>query len=371
MNIDHVHFYIEDARAWSNWFVKTMGLESIGQRTSLHTHSEILQVGNTAIVLSSPLALSSPVANFLRSHAPGVADLAFCVSNLEQIFQQAVQAGAKVLQPIQQQQHAQGRLRWGTISAWGSVCHTLVERSGMTSLLPEGEDDQTANLIARCNHSSPTCTDTLAVDGIDHVVLNVAADAFESAIAWYRNVLGFEPKQSFTIQTEHSGLLSQVMTHPLNGIQLPINAPTSASSQIQEFLNLNGGSGIQHIALKTSNIVQAIQYLRQRGLLLLQVPQNYYKHLGERLNTALTVAELQMIQEQEILVDWDDERQPALLLQTFTQPIFEIPTFFFELIERRSCLRDGQWQTVEGFGERNFYALFAAIEQEQRQRGTV
>jgi 4-hydroxyphenylpyruvate dioxygenase len=371
MKIDHVHFYVEDAQAWSNWFGKTMGFESMGQQTNLHTHSEILQVGNTAIVLSSPLALGSPVANFLRSHAPGVADLAFQVSDIEQVFQQAVQAGAKVLQPIQQQQQTRGCLRWGTLAAWGSVCHTLVERSGITSLLPKHRDDQAATPLIQFNHFTQGCTNQSNVDGIDHVVLNIAADTFESAIAWYRNILGFESAQAFTIQTKYSGLLSQVMVHPQGGIKLPINAPISASSQIQEFLDLNGGAGIQHIALKTSNIVQAIKDLRQRGLSLLQVPQNYYKQLEARLNVTLTPSELQPIQEQGILVDWDDEYHPALLLQTFTQPIFELPTFFFELIERRSRFRNGQWQTVEGFGERNFYALFSAIEEEQRQRGNV
>jgi len=49
-----------------------------------------------------------------------------------------------------------------------------------------------------------------------------------------------------------------------------------------------------------------------------------------------------------------------LLLQIFTQPIFEKPTFFFELIERRDRAR--------GFGEGNFRALFAAIEREQQKR---
>ena len=43
-------------------------------------------------------------------------------------------------------------------------------------------------------------------------------------------------------------------------------------------------------------------------------------------------------------------------MQIFTQPIFDAPTFFFEIIERRS--------QAQGFGEGNFLALFEAIEQE-------
>jgi 4-hydroxyphenylpyruvate dioxygenase len=62
-------------------------------------------------------------------------------------------------------------------------------------------------------------------------------------------------------------------------------------------------------------------------------------------------------------VDWEENSPEALLLQIFTQPIFEQPTFFFELIERRLQAR--------GFGEGNFRALFEAIEREQMKRGSL
>ena len=52
-----------------------------------------------------------------------------------------------------------------------------------------------------------------------------------------------------------------------------------------------------------------------------------------------------------------------MLLQTFTKPIFTQPTFFFEIIERRS--------QATGFGEGNFRALFEAIEREQMKRGSL
>jgi 4-hydroxyphenylpyruvate dioxygenase len=62
-------------------------------------------------------------------------------------------------------------------------------------------------------------------------------------------------------------------------------------------------------------------------------------------------------------VDWQEQSSQALLLQTFTQPIFKQPTFFFELIERR--------KEAQGFGEGNFRALFEAIEREQLKRGSL
>lgn len=57
-----------------------------------------------------------------------------------------------------------------------------------------------------------------------------------------------------------------------------------------------------------------------------------------------------------------------MLLQTFTQPIFAEPTFFFEIIERSTYREAGQLKQAQGFGEGNFRALFEAIEQAQIKR---
>ncbi|HEY9883047.1 MAG TPA: hypothetical protein V6C98_05505, partial [Thermosynechococcaceae cyanobacterium] len=89
----------------------------------------------------------------------------------------------------------------------------------------------------------------------------------------------------------------------------------------------------------------------------------------------LTPAIVQQLEEQQILADWQDKVEPAVLLQTFTQPIFDEPTFFFELIQRQAIqLADGtddRSQRAQGFGEGNFRALFEAIEREQMKRGSL
>ena len=59
-----------------------------------------------------------------------------------------------------------------------------------------------------------------------------------------------------------------------------------------------------------------------------------------------------------ILVDKDEE---GYLLQIFTKPVMDRPTFFFEIIQRKGS---------NSFGKGNFKALFEAIELEQKKRGT-
>ncbi len=373
MKLDHIHFYVEDATASRDWFVNHMGFQALASGASRDTLTTVVKSGAVYIVLSSPLTSASPVAQFLRVHPPGVADIAFVVSDLEGVMERAVANGAKVLQPVQQQQLAQGRWKWAKIAAWGSLTHTLIERLGNTPLLPIFADSEITTEFFSPTQQQGTTTrglplhrtsDSGLFSGIDHVVLNVATGDLERALSWYEEVLGFQRQQRFMIETENSGLRSQVMVHPASGVQFPINEPTSANSQIQEFLDVNQGPGIQHIALQTPQIVKAIAQLRHRGLSFLPIPSTYYTQLRtQHQGLPLSTAELEEIAAQQILVDWHNEASQALLLQTFTQPIFEQPTFFFELIERRS--------QAKGFGEGNFRALFEAIEREQLKRGSL
>jgi 4-hydroxyphenylpyruvate dioxygenase len=338
MEIAHVHFYVENAKAWRDWFVHYLGFTAVSSEiSSSHTHTEMVQSGAICFLLSSPLIPTSPVAEFLHQHPPGVADIAFNVRNLEDAIARAAAHGATILEPIQQYPG----YKCSKIAAWGGMTHTLMEKEAKP--LP--------------GQNRPIFT------AIDHIVLNVAVGELESAVVWYKNILDLQPQQTFKIQTDRSALYSQVMVSRNGSVQIPINEPASSNSQIQEFLNVNCGAGIQHIALRTLNLVSAIAKLRSRGLSLLSVPQTYYSQLKKRPEFPLSPLELEAIAQQEILVDWQANTQNALLLQIFTQPIFEQPTFFFEFIERRF--------QAQGFGEGNFRALFEAIESEQIKRGTL
>jgi len=350
MNIDHVHFYVEDAKAWRDWFVSHLSFQAVADyalplEKTFHTCTEVVKSDSVYFLLSSPLLPISPVAEFLRQYPPGVVDVAFSVEDVEAAIAHTQAHGAKILQPIQQHQQGAVYIKWAKIAAWGGLSHTLIER--------RREDNETRREVS----PSPSIT------AIDHIVLNVASGDLERAVTWYEKVLDFQRQQTFKIQTDRSALSSQVIVSRNGRVQLPINEPASANSQIQEFLNANNGPGVQHIALRTPNIIKAIAQFRACGLSLLTVPKSYYSKLAKRKGLPLSAQELQAIAQQEILVDWNEKTACALLLQIFTQPIFRQPTFFLEFIERRSEAR--------GFGEGNFRALFEAIEQEQIKRGSL
>jgi 4-hydroxyphenylpyruvate dioxygenase len=374
MNIDHVHFYVEDAQRWQDWFVQKLGFRVLS--TQITADTTTLYLGyfpvqgfpslskpflNEPVIqfrLSSPNSAQSPVAAYLDQHPPGVVDLAFQVAHLDQVLQRAKQLGITILRSGQVRETGlvgqAGSQKFVTIQGWADLQHTLVEAT--PSL-------QTSRLAAKS--AAP------GFSGIDHVVLNVAKGDLERAITWYEDLFGFQRHQNFTIQTERSALCSQVLRHPQGTVQLPINEPASRSSQIQEFLDWNRGAGIQHIALRTHQILPLIAQMRQQGVAFLSVPATYYEELNRRPGLPLSHSEQQQIAKQEVLADWQSNNTEALLLQTFTQPIFEQPTFFFELIERRSYWLNQQPQVAEGFGEGNFRALFEAIEREQIKRGSL
>ena len=361
IGIDHIHLYVNDTSYWKKWFINVMGFHAIAGGNDEHTQTEIVKAGSKEnpiiFVISSPLSPKSPVYKYLDIHPPGVADVAFKVNDLQNI----VAKNNSFNEPIKEKRYAQGYLKWSEISYQDGLTHSLFERRGKTPILPKDWLKETA---INGEHKKYFLE-------LDHLVLNVPKGEMISTMKWYEKVLGFEKKQFFKIETPQSGLSSQVMFHPLGNIQLPINEPISKSSQIQEFLDLNKGSGIQHIALRTNKITEVTQQLRTNGLTFLKVPDTYYENLAKvNLNLKFSPQEWKEIIKENILLDQEEIQEKGagnknhpLLLQIFTEPIFEQPTFFFEIIQRR--------EEAKGFGEGNFRALFEAIEREQALRGTL
>ena len=341
MKIDHIHFFVEDAARQRDWFIQYLGWTWVKQAILADQTIEILRYRDTLFVLSSPRTSSSVVADYLRHHPPGVADVAIAVDNLAATLDHlkaATQVQTIPSPVLSQLIDLNAPLSaWASIGGWGSLRHTLIERQPNKSSLQKSKGSSTS---------------------IDHIVLNVPTGELQPAAKFYQHLFKLQKQQSFNIQTQQSGLSSQVLFSSAGQLYFNINEPTSTNSQIQTFLDANRGAGIQHIALTSNPIVSTIKTLRQKGLSLLSVPLTYYDQVQQRLQMQPAVPieyqEWQQIVEQQILIDWQPKQPESLLLQIFSQPIFKDNHFFFEFIERR--------QSVQGFGEGNFLALYKAIE---------
>jgi 4-hydroxyphenylpyruvate dioxygenase len=334
MEIDRIHFYVADAAQIQDLLIRQMGLRYLGGNVNEHTIEYLVGNDQLSFSISSPLNSTSPVAEYLQQHPSGVKDISFRVQNLDLVRERVNRLGVEILATSS----VEAKLPWLKIQGWGDVEHTIIQaRSDFSGLIINSED---------------------SITGIDHLVLNVAIGELAPAAIWYQNLFDFQVQQTFDIQTQTSGLTSKALVSSCGKIRFNINEPSSSNSQIQDFLDRHRGAGIQHIALQTSDIFTTIERMQRQKLAFLLIDRTYYTQLQIRARTAqnlaLTDDEWHQLQNLQILADWSDSTPEAILLQIFTQPIFEAPTFFFEIIERRN--------RAKGFGQGNFQALFEAIE---------
>lgn len=335
MEIDRIHFYVVDALRTRDLLIAKIGLQALGETVNDHTIEYL--VGNDRLLFSiaSPLTAASPVADYLSRHPSGVKDVSFRVADLNAIRKRIENLNVEILATSDITED----LEWLKIRGWGAIEHTITQA-------------QTRSIASTIDSKN-------SITSIDHVVLNVAAGDLELATAWYLHLFDFKFQQAFNIQSKKSGLTSKALISPCGKIRFNINEPSSSNSQIQDFLDLNRGAGIQHIALQTNDILSTVDRLQQKKLAFLSIPPTYYTNLQNRANLErnllLTHNEWQQLERLQILMDWSSFTPTEILLQIFTQPIFESPTFFFEFIERRN--------RAQGFGQGNFQALFEAIEE--------
>jgi 4-hydroxyphenylpyruvate dioxygenase len=335
MEIDCIHFYVTNATQIQDLLIRQMGLSNLGSNVTADTIEYLVGNSQLSFSISSPLTSTSPVANYLRQHPSGVQGISWRVPDLDAIRTRINRLGVEIVANSTTDDESP----WLKIQGWGNVDHTMIQaKADPPGLIIDPQD---------------------SIIGIDHLVLNVPVGELDLATTWYQNIFDFQIQQTFDIQTQTSGLTSKALVSACGQIRFNINEPSSTNSQIQDFLDRHHGSGIQHIALQTSDIFTTIDRMQQQQVAFLSIDPNYYTQLTIKAQTvtnlALTDTEWPQLEQLQILADWSGSMPTEVLLQIFTQPIFAEPTFFFEIIERRN--------RAQGFGSGNFQALFEAIEQ--------
>jgi 4-hydroxyphenylpyruvate dioxygenase len=244
-------------------------------------------------------------------------------------------------------------VQFSAVATYGDTLHLFVQREDYRgSFLPGYEK----------RFSAPSDPSAMLLMAIDHIVGNVELGHMQEWVGYYERVFGMTEMLHFSdeaISTEYSALMSKVVTDGSGRIKFPINEPAQGKrkSQIEEYIEYYNGAGAQHIAMATRDIVRCVSELRERGVEFLNIPNEYYDEVPDRVGQI--DEEVDDLRRLGILVDRDDE---GYLLQIFTKPVGDRPTVFFEIIERHGA---------RGFGEGNFKALFEAIEREQERRGNL
>lgn len=351
---DHVELWVGNARQAAYHYRNAFGFDVVayaGPETGVRDRaSYVLQQGKVRLVLTAPLLPEGQVADHVRLHGDGVRAIALRVEDARAAYQAATARGARGVGEPTTVTDENGAITFASVATFGDTVHHFVERNEYSGVhWPGYREDRRAG-------------GGVGLRFIDHTVGNVELGKMDDWVTFYSEVFGFTVFQEFDehdIATQYSALRSKVARDPRSMITFPINEPAVGvrASQIQEYLDYYRGSGVQHIAVHTDDIVSTVAAMRDRGVEFLSAPRSYYAALGERAEGI--DEDLERLENLGVLIDRDDD---GYLLQIFTRPVGDRPTLFFEVIQRKGC---------KGFGKGNFKALFEAIEREQAARGNL
>lgn len=365
LRLHSIEISVFDAAPWIAYLAQGFGLQRIGVSTGQATETtgtrrHLLVAGSQSLIIQEAVHAGSPVRRYLEKHPEGISRINFLVADVQQAEVQLLEHNATLLDHIREEPAGAGAWRHLAIATpVGDVEFGFVEIRESGDLLAPGME-QVAKFDPEHN--------PLGIIGVDHLTANTRT--LMPLIAFYEHVMGFKRQWNVSFHTEDikpgigSGLKSIAMGDAASGIRLATNEPLRPrfeQSQIQLYVDMNRGPGFQHMAVAVTDIVKAVEYCRQNGVMFMLTPPAYYDQLAARLGSqgvakpAYPVEELQRL---GILADGD---RHGHLLQAFCQDQavqFRRPhagPLFIELIQRCGS---------ERFGEGNFRALFEASQRD-------
>ncbi|MEX8192578.1 4-hydroxyphenylpyruvate dioxygenase [Comamonas guangdongensis] len=291
---------------------------------------------------------------FARLHGPSVCAIAIRVDDAKYAYERAVSLGAWGYD----QHAAPGELNIPAIKGIGdSLIYFIDKWRGKNG----AKDGDLGNISFFDVDFEPLPGAELYPEGlgltyIDHLTNNVYRGRMAELAGFYERIFNFREIRYFDIEGQATGVKSKAMTSPCGKIRIPINEEgNDKAGQIQEYLDMYHGEGIQHIALGSTNLYDTVDGLQMNGIKLLTTSETYYELLPKRIpQLQEPIPELLA---RNILVDG----QPGeLLLQIFSEN--QLGPIFFEFIQRKGN---------SGFGEGNFKALFETMELDQMRRGVL
>ncbi|MEU4774565.1 4-hydroxyphenylpyruvate dioxygenase [Micromonospora sp. NPDC023644] len=351
--IDHIELFVGDARQAAFYFDRAVGFQLRGQggpETGLaDQRSLVLCQGDVRMVLTTGLTAEHPAARYVQRHGDGVAVVALEVDDAAGAYAELVRRGAAGVTPPTTHTGADAEVVTAEVGGFGDVLHRLVSRRGDPGEFLPGAVDMTP----------PDGGGGKLLAEIDHLAVCVPPGQLDETVRYYRDVFGFA--EIFTEHVEVAGqaMNSTVVQSPSGRVTLVLLEPDRSRrpGQLDAFLDQHVGAGVQHLGLRTDDIVTAVTVLAERGVRFAGTPASYYDALEGRVGPV--DAPLDRLRELGVLVDRDHGGQ---LLQIFTESMHVRRTLFLELIERRGA---------RTFGSGNIKALYEAKERELAAAGAT
>jgi 4-hydroxyphenylpyruvate dioxygenase len=163
---------------------------------------------------------------------------------------------------------------------------------------------------------------------VDHISQSMHYEDMLSWLLFYTSLLDVRKTPQVDI-TDPGGIVrSQVVESADGALRIALNASQSQRTQSSRFLYEYFGSGVQHIAFASDDVVATTARLKANGVEMLSIPENYYDDLEARVD--LPAGRLRALKANNILYDRDADGE---YLQVYTKSFKDL--FFLEIVERR------------------------------------
>jgi 4-hydroxyphenylpyruvate dioxygenase len=162
---------------------------------------------------------------------------------------------------------------------------------------------------------------------VDHIAQSMQYEEMLSWVLFYTSLLDLQKVPPQDVPDPGGLVVSQVIEAADGSLRLVLNASQSHRTQSSRFLAEAFGSGVQHLALATDDMMRTVARLERNAIELLEIPENYYDDLEAK--TGLPPERIAELKAHNILYDRDGE---AEYLQVYLRPFEQ---FFFEIVQRR------------------------------------
>ena len=167
---------------------------------------------------------------------------------------------------------------------------------------------------------------------IDHISQTMQYEEMLTWLLYYTSLLTTAKLPAQAVIDPGGVVQSQVIeagvTNNRSGLRLVLNGSQSHRTLSSRFVTEFFGSGVQHIAFETDDIIATMEKIAANGVGILEIPENYYDDLDAKLE--FDDATLAKLKKLNIMFDRDAN---GTFFQAYTQTL--PGGLFFEIVQRK------------------------------------
>ena len=265
--IEFIEFAVDDQAAGElGALIRSLGFRQSGT----HRSKDVTLWSQNGI----NLLVNSEREGFAHSsytvHGPSVCALCLRVDDAQAVMERAE---ALVATPFRQNV-LDGELEIPAIrGVGGSLIYFIDDRSDLAKLWDIDFD----------RSGQPATDRHVGLTGIDHIAQSMEYDEMLSWLLFYTAILDVTKTPGLDIPDPGGLVRSLVVQTGDQSLSLVLNGSQSQHTASARFLSEFFGSGVQHIAFATVDIIATARAIKASGLETLPIPDNYYDDLEARL----------------------------------------------------------------------------------------